>query len=512
MAKLTRVRDTLVTVKSYLTGAIERILESRLSDRVSVLDFGADPTGLTDSSDAFQKACDVGKVILVPRGIYLLNKSIVLKRSVTVIGEGNDGQINRAMSFLNVNGNFPCFTNWQTAGQPNSMFQAHFKRMFIQYVPTVRPTVTEGNSKKVAFRFLSTTPEANGLEFSSFEDIVVLGAWAAYWDSTGTYMTTLTRVEARNCRSGFLKSTGTTITLDNCYAQSCLTGYQFGAMSTVKLTNCAADNTTVSLSEGSLGGAALHMTGVRCFSIDQFDAEVNRVSTNGSGIAALMHFEDSVGSVKGLVGLHNDLVTEGAAAAGNVALLRLSNNSMVRFLDIEDEFFRNEDIQYSGSGYALTVLTDATSTAVMENCRMSAPVKKAGSTGTPQLLALSQGNVVWGLGCTKSGLVAGGTSISASAGTLYSDSFATLRGTKAVTANVAANVFTLPSAGCYLISAYAAGSGANFASAINVIYDGTASGVFNLLKGAFLTITVTGNQVVFTCTGTTTLTWSCIKL
>lgn len=47
MAMLTRVTDTLVTCKNQITGAIHRLLESRLSDTISVKDFGAlgDGTG-----------------------------------------------------------------------------------------------------------------------------------------------------------------------------------------------------------------------------------------------------------------------------------------------------------------------------------------------------------------------------------------------------------------------------------------------------------------------------------
>lgn len=58
-------------------GAVERTVSSKLKDTVSVLDFGADRTGIADSRAAFQAAIDTvgdagGGTIYVPRGQYLI--------------------------------------------------------------------------------------------------------------------------------------------------------------------------------------------------------------------------------------------------------------------------------------------------------------------------------------------------------------------------------------------------------------------------------------------------------
>lgn len=513
MAKLTRLKAALVTVKSKLAGSVERFVQNKLEERVSILDFfGADPTGVMDSSDALQRACDVACHVDMPEGRYRMDKSIVVKNNVEVEGVGNPQLINRAMTFIVMNGNFPFMTNWQEVGKPNSMVQIRVKKLFIQYNPVDRPEVSADNSNKIAFRFYSTVAEANGLEFSVFEDIVVLGAWAAYWDSTGTYMTRLTRFEARNCRAGFLKSTGTTMILEHCYVNGCIHGYQFGAMSTVKMLACAIDNTAVSLAKGSYGGAGIHFTSVRAFHIDILDMEVNRVSADGGGIASLIHIENSIGSITNVVGLHNDLVSEGATPTGSVALVRLSNNSRVKFDGFISEFFDEERPSYDGSGFALTVLTDETSYAHFENSNMKSPGKKAGSTGTPQVMALSQGNVSWGLNNKKDGLVIGGTSFEAKNGTLFADSFATSKGSQVLAANVVTPVYTLPSKGTYMFSAFAEGSGVNFASSANIIFDGSTPAVFKMLNGAFLTIDASGSTVTLKCSGATTVQWSCIKV
>lgn len=56
------------------TGAVPRTIQNKLRDRVSVLDFGADPTGVTEATTAFQNAktaAGAGEVF-IPNGTYLI--------------------------------------------------------------------------------------------------------------------------------------------------------------------------------------------------------------------------------------------------------------------------------------------------------------------------------------------------------------------------------------------------------------------------------------------------------
>ena len=53
------------------TGAVTRTVQSKLRDTVSVLDFGADPTGVANSATAFTNAIATGKLVLIPKGTYL---------------------------------------------------------------------------------------------------------------------------------------------------------------------------------------------------------------------------------------------------------------------------------------------------------------------------------------------------------------------------------------------------------------------------------------------------------
>ena len=81
MVNLTRAASWLVTWKSKLTGAVDRALDDRLGDTVSVKDFGAVGDGITDDSAAFNAAISAlstrGGSVYVPTGNYkVLNLNI----------------------------------------------------------------------------------------------------------------------------------------------------------------------------------------------------------------------------------------------------------------------------------------------------------------------------------------------------------------------------------------------------------------------------------------------------
>jgi hypothetical protein len=54
------------------TGAVNRPISSKLAESVSVLDFGADPTGATDSTSAIQAAINASNSVFFPTGNYLI--------------------------------------------------------------------------------------------------------------------------------------------------------------------------------------------------------------------------------------------------------------------------------------------------------------------------------------------------------------------------------------------------------------------------------------------------------
>jgi len=104
-------------------GAVLRSLSDLFKERVSVLDFGADPTGATDSSPQFAAALlsikTNKKVLRIPNGTY--KGSFLLTgadyANVTIEGESKAGVLlnasDNATSVLTaiVNAHYPCFRN-----------------------------------------------------------------------------------------------------------------------------------------------------------------------------------------------------------------------------------------------------------------------------------------------------------------------------------------------------------------------------------------------------------------
>ena len=77
------------TFTSSETGAVTRSVTAKLSDFVSVKDFGAKGDGTTDDSAAIQLALDLKQRVYLPAGNYHLHSPIVLKEGCILMGDGN---------------------------------------------------------------------------------------------------------------------------------------------------------------------------------------------------------------------------------------------------------------------------------------------------------------------------------------------------------------------------------------------------------------------------------------
>ncbi len=83
-AEFTQVPDTAVTFIAGCTGAITRTVAAKLGEvpGVSVVDCGADPTGVADSTTAFQNAFNsvptTGGLVLCPAGTYKISSTLTI--------------------------------------------------------------------------------------------------------------------------------------------------------------------------------------------------------------------------------------------------------------------------------------------------------------------------------------------------------------------------------------------------------------------------------------------------
>jgi hypothetical protein len=79
-----------------LTGSLNRPIDEKIGEWISVLDFGADPTGVLDSTAAFNLATQATTAwssaltynIIIPSGVYKLNGTVYVRKGQTIWGQG----------------------------------------------------------------------------------------------------------------------------------------------------------------------------------------------------------------------------------------------------------------------------------------------------------------------------------------------------------------------------------------------------------------------------------------
>ena len=82
------VNSSQVTYDPPFTGSVPTNVEAKLAQTVSVLDFGADPTGIMDSASAFAAAIAAAKNVYVPAGTYQIGSNISVTTPVRIYGDG----------------------------------------------------------------------------------------------------------------------------------------------------------------------------------------------------------------------------------------------------------------------------------------------------------------------------------------------------------------------------------------------------------------------------------------
>lgn len=117
------------------TGAVARTLQAKLGEFVSVADFGADPTGVTDATAAFNNALAASNNVYVPPGTYTIGNAVTLANGQRIYGH-------RRKSIISIPATFNaaalgCFVF--SAGEPGPKVEG---LTFIQSQPdSTTPTV-----------------------------------------------------------------------------------------------------------------------------------------------------------------------------------------------------------------------------------------------------------------------------------------------------------------------------------------------------------------------------------
>ena len=89
-----RISSNLISFTQAGAGAVPRTVQAKLEESVSVLDFGADPTGATPSTAAFQTAINSGAAsVFVPKGTYTITSQLTLS-NCSLYGEDSGSVLN----------------------------------------------------------------------------------------------------------------------------------------------------------------------------------------------------------------------------------------------------------------------------------------------------------------------------------------------------------------------------------------------------------------------------------
>ena len=529
----TQSQFSSMNYKSTFASFVERSKDSKLGDFVNVMDFGATNNGtlvplsskfstieaaravypfasnLKESLDsvALQAAVNTGKTVYIPKGFMFINRTVRIGNSTRIIGEGT-GQINRAQSFISVDGNINLFALVQGDAKNIRMYQVFIEGLYIFYNPGTTPTARSGNDQKIAFNFASNVPSTTGLENSCIKDCTVHGAWGCYLDTTGTYQTKLQNVWARNCRNGFIKATGTTILMETCYASGCVSPFEFGSVMSVTMINCAMDASNISSTSGSNGGAGINFINSHSVNILGMDVEGNIIDTNGSQDCCLIRFNNSNGRISGLTSWKNEVRTTGGGSGGVVSYIKASGTSHV-IIDSSEDDINNDGLVYTGTGgYPVTIYAaDSASRIDILSGRF-----QSAKGGSPAISVVSQGNVNW-FTEPMGGSIAGGYKQTYSPEGLKTNGIYTDKGSKVVQASVPTELFELPnSPGLYKVCTWVANAGTNYSVIADVLFDGATSSITATKTAAFTTMDVSSRTVSITAVGTATYKWTYTKI
>lgn len=94
-------QSVAMSVYSAPGGGTPRDIVDKLVEKVSAQDYGAKGDGQNDDAAAIQKALDTGKTVYLPRGQYVLSKTLIIPDGVTLIGLSNTTSVLKPAAGVN---------------------------------------------------------------------------------------------------------------------------------------------------------------------------------------------------------------------------------------------------------------------------------------------------------------------------------------------------------------------------------------------------------------------------
>lgn len=450
------------------------------STPANVLDYGADNTGATDSTSAFQAALAASKSIYIPAGSYKISSTLYFSTHV-ITGAGSrypDGTL------ITMTGNMPLFEY-----NGGYTYGTKISGIFIDYGDSIP---SSGNTKiGINIPSASAWPA-----FYEFSDLRIRGAHIGISDQAASWHGKYFQVWIEKCRQAFYKIAGTDMVYEQCYAHN---GYQAWIIENtigVSMTCCAFDANTDPDAVPIF--KAQNVTGLV---INGMDQETNTITANGNSMMQISYCNGF--SISG-IGIVNNKISP---ATGENYWMKITDTSIGEIVGCNTSTLTYDK---SGGGtipYIISV--SGTAQVSIKGCNLAEIVQ----TTTPSTTR-SVGNSGTGKVTLETTRTTDPTSNVYQVASTLNGAYNTSRSSSlALVAGTPVNVVNCSTEGTYLVTVYSNnGNNTIFQSVSIVVNDGSLATITNLKAGANMVLSLSGTTVQATCSGTTTGSYSMLKI
>jgi hypothetical protein len=470
---------------------------SKLQESVSVLDFGADPTGITDSTTAIQNAINAVKTaggrVYLPVGNYKTSSPILLYTNVSIYGDGiNTTFITKTTNTVGTTGSI-------AAPARSGVNDNYNVDAIISIVHPVSDYAYYASIKGLYLSGGASSPNTYGIYWPrssqcTFADLyinnVTYGTYA-----NDAWMNTLDRVTIGVCNSGFGwyddgsgLGTGTSDVFKDCWVSGAAVsggnaafGYHLANLSYSALIGCGCDNLN----------SAKSTTGGYCYYVNS----AHDISMSGCGAEASCGSFIYAANSQLAVNAFNAYAPSGATFGTTFGTLYF-DSSRVTLSNVD--FFQTAT---ATPGNVYNQVIQNGSTVVAFNCTLP--------TGGNTFVGYGSGSTLEMHGGTLNGSTASTFQLNSSAG--QSTLPAKFNGSVSATAATPITIYTLTTAGVYYVYVYVSASGTNYRSVYLVTTDGTTADATSLKAGSSLTVSLSGLAIQVTSAATAGVTYSIMQ-
>jgi len=478
----------LVSYTPAGTGAVATTVQAKLRESVSVKDFGAVGDGVTDDTAAFTSAFAASNNILIPSGHYIISSTLYFSTH-SIVGAGSKSP-STVGTLITMTGNMPLF-EYDGAYEYGTVI----KGIFINY----GESVPSSGSTKIGINIPNV---AAWPAFYEFCDLRIRGAHIGVNDAGAAWHGLYNQVWAEKCRIGFLKSLGTDMVYNQCYAHDGFQAWDLTNIVGVTLNSCAMDANT-----DPDAVPIFRATGCTGLLIEVMDQEINVLSSNGN---SMMFIDQCKGFRISGIGVVNNKISP---IAGENYYIRITGSSVGRISEINTSTLTYDKV--GGGTTVYIILADTSASVEIENSYLAGIVQTTAPSATIALgqsasASLTHSNVFQTdgtFGTVYAKVLSTGGVVSQAA---FNTSSST---TVALVAATAVSIVNCNTVGAFIVTCFANnGNNTIYQSTSLVINDGSLATITSLKAGTNLVLTLSGTTVQATSSGTTTGSYSMIRL